>query len=216
MLVRFTVLSAGVFYRCPSYNSLTLGPFSEALYSLYTAYKAQATVATPPAASPAPTPTQAPTTTTEQVAGLPTGAVVVGEGLDRFISYNNNRQPDTCFTNPGGAGAGKYTINRRATQNITMSPGASLTWVQISNITGVDYCTDGATFTLSVNLAKRSTSCKKLGINPQFYGPREAQYAPVTLAGGFQALKGGTCLLNVSGTRGGLSEDNALLRIKVR
>lgn len=39
MLVRFTVLSAGINVQCPRYNSLFMGPFSDVLYSQFTAYR---------------------------------------------------------------------------------------------------------------------------------------------------------------------------------
>lgn len=39
MLVRFTVLSSAVNAQCPSYNSLMMGPFSDALYATFDKYR---------------------------------------------------------------------------------------------------------------------------------------------------------------------------------
>lgn len=58
MLVRFTVLSSSINAQCPSYNSLVMGPFSDALYALFDAYRAtqgappNPSTTTPPASTP--------------------------------------------------------------------------------------------------------------------------------------------------------------------
>jgi hypothetical protein len=38
MLVDFTVIASGVNHRCPKWNNLVFGRFSDALYKLYTSY----------------------------------------------------------------------------------------------------------------------------------------------------------------------------------
>jgi hypothetical protein len=216
MLVRFTILSAGANYRCPQYNTLVMEPFSDALYALFTSYKESAAngASSGAQATPGPVVTTQPAETLG--AGFPAGAVVTGEGRSKYLQYATNRQPDTCFTNPMGAGAGGFVHNIRPNSSVTVSRGEALSWVELSNLGGVDYCTDGEYFNFHPSVSKRNQACRMQGQSPTFnISSKNSALAPVTTSGGLLAVKKGTCVVSLWAQRAGLSVDRGRLVITV-
>jgi len=203
MLVRFTVIAYGINLRCPSFNTFTLGAFSDALYAQFTVYKNQITGSGTPVPLPSPTTTPQP-----QPSAIPAGV----------ITYATGRPADTCHRNPTGAGA--FT-GIKGVRNAIIRVGQLLTWAEISRLSDVNYCTDGEFGSFGAGVAVGKKFCREVGdglsYDTQQLGGRGADVAqPITVSGGVKGTKRGTCKLNVRSQRAGLSIEQSVLVLRVR
>ena len=154
-------------------------------------------------------------------APLPAGAVQMESGLNAYVAYPDGGKPnDTCFINPSAPTSTtresldpvKYSVRR----------GQTLSWVQLSHISGVEYCADGKGYNVNggvAKVAKYGKKCKKVGGLPQFLPP-DAGALPadgaITVAGGVKAKKKGKCRIFFNSNRGYVAGLSGLIELRIR
>jgi len=159
-------------------------------------------------------------------APLPAGAVQMESGLNAYVHYVGNnlddglKPNDTCFINPSVAkdqpnqDRVKYSVRR----------GETLSWREVSNISGVEYCADGPFFNFSVWVKKKGAkNCKEIGqyisVNERF--PGTVSFEPrsqgaITNAGGIKAKKKGKCVIGIRAQRGGMAIIHGEISLRIR
>ena len=177
-----------------------------------------------PAPEAAPPPVPAPTAPTTPVdppasgggsglvalgTALPEGALQVGSGNNAYVTYTTDKPDDTCFVNPSAPTQFmqkdlrpiKYTVRR----------GDTLSWTQISHISGVEYCADGPLFNFSASAFGKN--CKNLGSPPNSANPSTSG---ITAPGGVRATKRGKCGISVRTQRGGATIIHGAIDLRIR
>jgi hypothetical protein len=154
-------------------------------------------------------------------APLPAGAVQMESGLNAYVAYPDGGKPnDTCFLNPS-APTSDADSDYLDTVKYSVRRGQTLSWTQLSHISGVEHCADGERFIFSAgvaNVAKYGKKCKKLGTWPSYgsYGDSIPADGAITVAGGMKAKKKGKCRITIRSDRGGvvITQGRILLRIR--
>ena len=155
-------------------------------------------------------------------APLPAGAVQMESGLNAYVAYPDGGKPnDTCFLNPSAPNFGEWGEGLD-TVKYSARRGQTLSWAELSNISGVEYCADGERFIFSAgvaNVAKYGKKCRELGARPQYeskYGDWIPADGAITVAGGVKAKKKGKCRITIRSDRGGvvITTGRILLRIR--
>jgi hypothetical protein len=149
-----------------------------------------------------------------QTTALRPGVTQVGTGNARYITYADGKPNDTCFDNPSAQAS--FVNDYLEPVRYNVRKGDTLTWAQISNISGVEYCADGDFFNFGANsIGKR---CTTIGTSPQFY-PSESESTAsgsITVRGGVKAKKKGNCRITVRTQRGGAAVIHGEILLRIR